>query len=137
MPAVTISDADESGDCLAIDLADILETLAPWIGISEWRCAGVECFGPGADAIHAIDDDCRRVSSDELLRLVRNVSQTIDGYFLAYEPANPKPWLAIRAVDGVGFDVECVELVVIEALRWRFHSVSNFPPDGGSYLNDC
>jgi hypothetical protein len=136
MPAVMISDADESGDFLAFDLADILETLAPWIGISEWRCVGVECLGPGADAMHAVDDNRRRVSSDELFQLARNVSQTIGGYFYAYEPANPHPWLAIRAVDGVGFDVECVELVVIEALRQRFHSVRDFPPDGGSYLND-
>ncbi len=111
----------------AFDLVDILAAIGEAGINARWVCSGVECFGEGAEAIHAFSDLGAWLDGGTLAAMAARVGQTVDGYFRAFQGDEATAWLVIRAVDGAGFDVECRDAAVLERLRGRFRYVTELP----------
>jgi len=132
--AVTIWDRTADERFLSFDLTDILSLCGERALSSAWLCSNVEAIGPGAEKLHAICDAQRTIAGIELISLASGISQTIDGYFYAWEPAADFPWLFIRAVDGEEFAVATTEHELLEAIRRRFRDVRESPLDADYLL---
>jgi hypothetical protein len=132
--AATIWDRTADGRFLSFDLTDILSLCGERALSSAWLCSDVEAVGPGAEKLHAICDARRTIAGSELNSLASGISQTIDGYFYAWEAAGDFPWLFIRAVDGDEFAVATTGREILEAIRRRFRDVRESPLDADYLL---
>jgi hypothetical protein len=117
-----ISDTDEEGG-LAFDLVDLLEVIGEETVLGwHWICQDVECSGPGADALHAADDDELVLSGETLFDLATQVDQTVKGLFLALPPSEARPILALRAVDSAWWEVWTQDDEIHDVMLGRFET---------------
>jgi len=128
MKAVTIHDSTPN-DVLSFDLADLLRIAGPSVRESTWRCHAVEAIGPQADLLHAASDNGRSLSGDELIDIATEVTQIIDGDFVAERSNEGAPWLVIRAVDSTVYVVITNDHALIERIRAKFRDVRDSPED--------
>lgn len=115
-----ITDTDEEGG-LNFDLCDLLDTLGEETVLGwHWICQAVECSGPGADALHAADDDGLVLSGETIWDLATQVDQTIEGLFLALPPEAGQAMVAIRVVDSSWWEVWTAEDEIHHRMLGRF-----------------
>lgn len=150
-----IKDLDPRG-CLGFDLLDVLEGMGAGVARSfRWL---VTDFDPtGDETAHALASRVTAarpmgvvLSGDELLALARRTAQTIDATAVAFQDesalnASIEPFFSIgefpesdaahvvRAIDSSYFEVYTKDERVAEALRRRFHDVTDENPD--QYFN--
>lgn len=91
---------DESSDFLARDLSSLITALGERALNSMWLCGSVECYGGNVDELDALSDQQIRVDGGELLRIVKNIDNIVDGYFRAFHNDETEPWLIVRAIDN-------------------------------------
>src|SRR2546423_7600508 len=87
---------DGGGSHLSFDLRDILEAIGEPVSSSTWICLDVEYTTMREGKFYEIFLDRRKLSGAEMLYLVADIRQTIDGRFEA-RSAGPakKLWLII------------------------------------------
>lgn len=128
LSGVTVDDSDSRG-VLTFDLRDILRLIPKSID-SCWELLGVEAMGgAAAEALHTASDSGTRLDGVRLAELASGVSQVIDGEFRAFESRSDEPWLIIRAVDSVSYDVISSDSTVLEKVRRHFGSVRDYPTE--------
>jgi hypothetical protein len=119
-----ISDCDEEERVLSFDLLDLLDVLGEErVGGYHWICQGVECSGPGADALHAADDDGLVLSGETLWDLATHIDQTIEGLFLALPPGSGEVVIGLRAMDSTWWEVWTADDEIHEAMLGHFDDV--------------
>lgn len=104
-------DIQEGSDFLASNLANLISALGEKGLNSQWLCKYVECYGENTDELHVISDGQVLVGGRELLRIVQNVENIVDGYFSAFLDNETKPWLVVRAIDNSVYRDELSRLV--------------------------
>lgn len=115
-----ITDADEEGG-LNFDLYHLLDTLGEETVLGwHWICRAVEVSGPGADALHAADDDELVLEGETFWDLATQVDKTIEGVFVALAPGEGKPLLRLQAVDGSWWEVWTPDGEIHQAMLGRF-----------------
>jgi hypothetical protein len=127
MKGVRIRDLD--GNCLAFDLAELLETLGERARASEWACRVEECIArptsSRADDLEEAFQRKARLEGADLLRLARETSQVIDGVFTAFWPGEDRAWLELAAVDSSFWEVHAADPGDLAPFRARFHDVKD------------
>lgn len=126
MKGVTITANDKVMKSMTIDLKDLL-ALIPESRSSQWRMRNVEAVGKYAATLHRHSDNQEQISGEEFLSVSLKIDQTIDGVFEAYKSNCFEPWLRIRAVDGIAFDVETEDESILNRIRQSFKSVADLP----------
>lgn len=127
MNAVTITDHERDRKELSFDIKDIFRLLEYETRNSQWQLTNIEIIGPSAESLYELVDNGAIISGDFLLSLVEGINQTIDGLFEGYRVGSQRPWLRVRAVDGVAFDVESDESAIIDKIRMSFRDVKDLP----------
>jgi hypothetical protein len=133
---------DRDGPVLAFDLKHILQALGPLLDGWIWYVDGLDTVGGNS---WPACPNGSWVSSGELTRLASEITQTIDGTFIAFpaelgmrntstadlsESAFPtsRAKLMILAVDSSFFEVYAKDPAVIELIRPRFMDVREVDP---------
>ena len=130
MKGISIRDRSSNGRALAFDLWDILVAIGDDAISSTWRIDGLECLGPGSDAMHTVSDRKAIITGQRLYDLASKITQTVDGELRAFRTAQCEiSWLRIRAVDGMEFDVECEDERILDQVRTRFDDIIPFDPE--------
>ena len=121
-----------------LDLHSIFLALGDRAMNSVWQVSGVDCFGEKAEELCLIDDNKQSVSGNDLLPITAGITQTIDGYFRAFDKVSTSHWFYMRAWDGRGFYVETNDHKIKERLDIRFQNVEDVaeaqPPYQGLFI---
>jgi hypothetical protein len=134
---------DSNGPLLAFDLKDILQALKPIMDRWTWYVYSLETVG---DVSGPACWDGTWLTTGELMNLASEVTQTIEGTFIAFphepggrntaatdlnERAFPtsRAELLITAIDGGFFEVYTKDRKVTELLRRRFKDVREEDPN--------
>ncbi|HQR06918.1 MAG TPA: hypothetical protein PLN21_08855 [Gemmatales bacterium] len=95
----------------------------------------VECLGPNAQLVHQATED-GPVLGSRLAELVKGVTQTIDGTFIAMLPGQDRPWLVLRAIDGCYFVVVTENNALMTAIRERFTDIRQSVDDALRFVQE-
>jgi len=142
---VSIHDRTADGRLLAFDLKEILKVLEEYLAQWIWYVPALEAFGSenieaACDAVEAAQGKGVWFSSTELLELAGDITQTVDGEFLAFSVdvdrqalgesdlnlahfQQNKIALAILSVDSSYFEVYTKDPSVEAAIRQHFEDV--------------
>jgi len=106
-----------------LDVHNIILALGDRAMKSVWQVSGVDCFGENAEELWLLDDNKKSVAGNDLLRITAGISQTIDGYFRAFDKGSTAHWFYMRAWDGNGFYMEMNDHKIKGDLLTRFQGV--------------
>jgi hypothetical protein len=122
MITVTLHDDTPDGLALDFDVGDILQAVAAKGGGSLWQCAGVECLGDNANALHLFCEYRALLDTSALIRLTSGIHKTTTGSFNAYKVGERSPWLVISAAGGF-FEVKSTVDEILPLLKARFRKI--------------
>ncbi len=117
--------AARDDNSLAVNLSNILQLLEPLAANSQWDICELDCSGNGADELQQLADGKTRVSGKDLLRLAGNLTSLLDGLFSGYFAGKNQPWIAIRAADNVGYEVQTDDGEVLALMHQNFKNVTD------------
>jgi hypothetical protein len=122
MSHLIIGCQEEGG--LGFDLAEVLDALGPRVVRSAWTIEGLNYVSRDETDIPVLHSgEGERVLGAELLSILPNLLQVIDGEFRAFE-AEGEPWVTLRAVDSSWWDVVSEDSAALSAIRDQFHNVT-------------
>lgn len=116
--------AQTDDNSLAVNLSNILDLLEPLASNSQWDICDLQCSGSSADELQQLADAKVKIPGTDLLRLTSNITQLLDGQFCGYFEGKKRPWIAIRAADNVGYEVETENQEVLARMRQKFKHVT-------------
>ena len=122
MITITLHDDTPDGLALDFDVGDILQAVAAKGGGSLWQCAGVECLGDNANALHLFCEYRALLDTSALIRLTSGIHKTTTGSFNAYKVGERSPWLVISAAGGF-FEVKSTVDDILPLLKARFRKI--------------
>ncbi len=122
MKVLRIRDKAPDGGCLAVDLRHVLELLGESGSSAQWSVSGVWATGEASQELEQLDG-ASPVSGVELKRMADNVTQVIDGQFVARKTPGDPPWVLIVADDSTFYDVHSGDPDILAAVRDRFEQV--------------
>src|SRR5262245_16998416 len=109
MHGVQIRDLEESRNVLAVDLHHVLDLFAERTARSRWRASGVwatgQETGEAAQELEHLADGHTFITGEHLSRLAHRLVQVIDGEFSGFDIGCDSPWIIIRAVDSLFYEV--------------------------------
>jgi hypothetical protein len=125
MKGVMIKDLAPERRVLAVDLRHVLTTLGPRALGSDWQVCGVWAEGDSKAELEAFDGR-QFVPGSRLATLAQNVSQIIDGEFIAFESGQGVPWVVVEAVDSTYYAVRSDEPAILAQIRSAFREVTDY-----------
>src|SRR5687768_2739885 len=121
MAGVTIRDGTEPGaqGGLEFDLAEMLAALGARVKEAVWRGRGLQYVSSDDQVIDCLErlGSEEDVSGAELLAILPELRQIIDGEFEARTSPGAAPWVTLRAVDSSWWEVYADDPNVIGAVR--------------------
>ena len=128
--------SDKSECVLTFDLRDVLRALGPDALGWTWTVSAVEetgeepwATGEGAVELEALERSGERVAGSRLVRIARDVQQTIWGEFRAHrDRTSAEPFVRVVAFDSACFEVWCSDDGVIARLRAAFGDTEPISP---------
>jgi len=120
-----IKDLETGRNVLAVDLRHVLSALGPRALASEWRVREVWAEGDAKPQLEAFDES-ELIAGQRLAALAQDVSQIIDGEFIAFESGHSEPWVVLEAVDSSYYAVRSDDSSVLERVRSAFHDVTDY-----------
>lgn len=108
-----------------LDLRDILAVLNPRGERAEWELGypgdtEFWAMGPGVAAIETLVRSRQRVSGQDLVRMLGDISQIIWGEFRAFDAPSTAPWVTINFMDGAWIEIESDEEATLALFRGHF-----------------
>jgi hypothetical protein len=102
-----------------IDLGEVLALFGPAGRDSEWTCDDIEALGPSTVELRH-EASAGPMSGTRLSALAFGITHVSDGVFEATQPADDRPWLAVRVIGRNQFAVATRNRRLLEDLRRRF-----------------
>jgi len=124
---------DKRNDLLCVDLKDLLRLLAPeslgatWIVSSINSELGHEWFeatGEGGAFLESLAHRNARLCGRQLTALAERARQVVWGEFVGWTSGKTdRPWVRIRAIDGMFYDVDSDDPAVLGKIRATYEDV--------------
>lgn len=125
MRGLQVSDMDDTGHVLAVDLRHVLDLFGERATQSQWLASEVWATGEEGMELEGLADGQTFITGEHLSHLVHRLVQVIDGEFSAFERSGDPPWIVIRAVDSAFYELFSPEPQVLDRVRSSFQRVSD------------
>ncbi len=112
-----------------IPLIEVLQALGPAVLDRRWTISDAE-FGAGrrgSDELRRLAATGQEISTAQLIDLVSDGVQLVDGDAIGLDVEGVRPVLAVRSIRGDAWDVEIDDQTVLAVVRRAFSNVTDLP----------